>query len=46
MTMETSGKSEKDVEWREKTKGVIKLNTFGCLRNSVLSLHRLAQIRN
>jgi hypothetical protein len=42
MTIETSGKSEKDVGWREQAKEVIKLNTFGCLRNGVPSLRTLA----
>jgi hypothetical protein len=44
MTSGTNVKGEKPEEWRGKAKGVIKLNTFGCLRNDVPSLRRLAQI--
>ena len=45
MTIGTNEKDEKDEkpkEWREKTKGVMKLDTSGCLHDGVLSLCRLA----
>ena len=38
--------TEERCKMEREAKGVMKLNTFGCLCNGVPSLHRLAQIRN